>query len=228
MQAKSQADKRRDMNLIDQFGRPWLAAIDRDTFEPVGHIQAAWSLGIDGAVLDPLCTPQQYLKIKHDNFGNPQLNKILVDFVAWIRDQTGATKEWKTRLWNIGRETQKNAFNPKTAEHDEYLLHLVGPRPWPTPAVLLLAMKGQDKRLLGLAPMDRETRELLGIVELEDLEAAADEVAMLESQREAETEEQLEAQRRALMAPAAPRVTEQEAPRPKSRSKAKVAVTQGG
>lgn len=196
----SQADKRRDTNLTDQFGRRWLAAIDRDTWEPVGHISPAWSVA-DDAVSDPLHTPQQYLRVLRDDHGNPQINRLDIDIDRWIRDQETATKEWKTRLWNIGRDMQKNAFNPKTAEEDEYLLHLTGPRPWPSPAVLLRARKG-DKRLLGIDPMDRDTRILLGIVELEDLEAAANESEpkMLAHQAgEPENEEELAEQKKALM-----------------------------
>lgn len=191
----SQADKRRDMNLTDQFGRLWLAAIDRDTFDPVGHVTPAWS---HTGVSDPLQTPQQYLKVLRDPYGNPQLGRIEVDLDRWIRDQEGATKEWKTRLWNIGRDMQKNAFNPKTCETDDYLLHLTGPKPWPSPAILRQAKAG-DRVLLGLAPMDKATRALLGILELEDFEIV-DEPTMLPGQEgEAETEAQLEAQEEALM-----------------------------
>lgn len=164
---KSQADKRRDMNLTDQFGRKWLAAIEKESFEPAGHVTpAGWT--------DPLRTPSQYLLIPRDNHGNPQINRCEVDFGRWIADQDQATRDWKIRLWQIGREQQKNAFDPKTAEQDEYLLHLTGPKPWPTPPVLRKAKAG-DKRLLGILPLDRHTRILLGLVELEDLEAMAGE-----------------------------------------------------
>jgi hypothetical protein len=160
---KSQADKRRDMNLVDQFGRKWLAAIDRETFDPTGHVTpAGWS--------DPLSTPSQYVGVPRDEHQNPQMGQAFVDFPRWIADQVQATKDWKVRLWNIGRDLQKNAFNAKTAETDEYLLHLTGPKPWPASEVLEQAAAG-DKRLLGLKDLDKATRLLLGRIELEDLES---------------------------------------------------------
>jgi hypothetical protein len=179
-QAKTQADKRRDMNLTDQFGRSWLAAIDRETFDPVGQVTpAGWA--------DPINTPAQYLKIPRDAANNPQMGRVEVDMARWITDQTNATRDWKVRLWNIGRHEQKNAFDPKTAEQDEYLVHLAGPKPWPSPAVLKQARDG-DQRLLGLEPLDRAARILLDLVELEDLEFVTG--ADLQAAKDAETDEE--------------------------------------
>lgn len=164
MPEHTQAMDRRDMVLRDEFKRPWLAALEIKTFEPTGHVTpAGWD--------DVLRTPQQYLRIPRDEFNNPQVGQLRIDWDRWIKDQADATKDWKVRLWNIGREQQKNAFDPAKAEHDEYLLHLTGPKPWPTPEALRLAKAG-DRQLLGIKPLDKRSRTLLGLVELEDLEAA--------------------------------------------------------
>lgn len=178
----SQADKRRDMNLRDQFGRLWLAAIEKESFEPTGHLQpAGWS--------DPLRTPSQYLRIPRDEYQNPQIGRVEVDFKRWQKDQTDAMKEWKIRFYNIGREQKKHAFDPAKDEQDEYLLHLVGPKPWPAPAIVAEAAANKTKRatqFLGLADLDRDTRMLLGYVELEDLEAIANGKLLSEDEAEAE------------------------------------------
>lgn len=164
---KSQADRRRDMNLKDQFGRKWLAAIEKESFEPAGHIvPAGWT--------DPLRTPSQYLRIPRDESGNPQVGSVLVDFKRWFTDQTNAMKDWKIRFYNIGREQKKHAFDPEKDQHDAYVLHLVGEKPWPAPDLLVEASAGKTPRaqqMLGLAPLERETRLALGYAELEDLEA---------------------------------------------------------
>lgn len=167
MQGQSQADKRRDMNLKDQFGRKWLAAIEKESFEPAGHITpAGWT--------DPLRTPTQYLRVPRDEFSNPQVGQVLVDFKRWHTDQTNAMKEWKVRFYNIGREQKKHAFDPEKDQHDAYVLHLVGEKPWPSPELLVEAAAGKTDRakmMLGLNPLDQATRLALGYAELEDLEA---------------------------------------------------------
>lgn len=162
----TQADDRRDTVCVDQFGRKWLAALERKTFEPTGGIfKAGWD--------DPLETHQRYLKAPRDAFGNPQMGQIRVDFEGWIKDQQTALQEWKQRLWDIGQEKQQNKFDAKTAEQDEYLLHLTGPKPWPSHVVLLKAMSGH-KGYLGLAPMTKEDRVLLGRLTIEDLQDVAE------------------------------------------------------
>ena len=144
---------RRTSTLQDQFGREYSVTIEISTGDPCGLIALkGWG--------DPLRTPMKYLKIPREEDGSPLHGRIDVNLAQWIKDQTQSQLEWVRRLWEVGRHHYKNAFDAKTAEQDEYLLDLAGPKPFPTVAVLKMAMGG-DRKLLGLEPLDKEYRVLL-------------------------------------------------------------------
>jgi len=180
----NQRDQRRDLNPHDQFGRMWLAQIEKETMDLCGIVHAAgWQ--------DPLRTPQKYLGVGEDEYSqrNPMILKVKA--VEWIRDIEDAEGEWTRQLYSIGRTVSKHNFNPKTAHEDEYLLEVVGPKPWPSSETLKRAFNLKDpisRVLLGFHPMKvngkpvmgdklvKEARVLLDQEEIEDLEAAANSV----------------------------------------------------
>jgi len=160
MQAKTQRDYRRSMNAVDQYGRKWGLNIELATGDPCGGITTAgWS--------DPLRTPEKYLSVPRES-GQPLWGRLKVDFERWVDDQQQAEREWKVRLWEIGQQKNPANFDAATAEQNEYLVSLAGPKPWPSSAALLEAAAG-DPALLGLAPMTRHAREILNIVAFEDI-----------------------------------------------------------
>ena len=162
----TQQDWRTDVNPMDQFGRLYLASIEKDTMDVTG--------GIDKCFDDPLNTPMKYLKLERKR-GKPVWDSLLVQGKEWIADTVAGEKEWKANLWRIGREMHKQAFKPKEAEQDEYLLSLTGPKPFPSSDALKVAFGkpcAAQRQLLGLDPMGREGRALLGKESLEDMETA--------------------------------------------------------
>lgn len=157
---KSQADRRRDLNPEDQFARTWLVAFDKELLEPTGQIDAA---GWD----DPLKTPQKYIRVAKGKFGTPDIARLIIDFNAWIKDQSNAFQEWRQSLWSWGAKRYGEKFTWENAEDDPTLIVLAGPKPWPSHDALQLAAKGpvnpDAKALLGMGPMTDRAMELLGM-----------------------------------------------------------------
>ena len=158
--AKTQRDYRRSMVAVDQYGRRWSFSIELASGDPTGGIRP-------GGWKDPLRTTEKYLTVPREH-GFPVWGRITVDFERWVEDQQAAERDWKVRLWEIGQEKQGSKFDPANADRDDYLLHLVGPKPWPSSVALLEAAAG-NPALLGLAPMTRHAREMLNIVAFEDI-----------------------------------------------------------
>lgn len=167
---KSQADHRKDVNWPDQHGRLWLLNLELDTFQPT-EIQQAW-----GALGDPLRTPRKYLKIP-DQKGQPVAwGKISVDYAHWTRDVKEATAVWKQWFLAIAKKFYPKGFDTKTIWEDEIVLAEAGPRPFPPIEALARAAKG-DQAMLGLAPLSREDRVLLGMENEADIEEAFNEAS---------------------------------------------------
>jgi len=166
-QILDQAGWRQDRNVKDQFGRLWLVAFETGPNRqggsgmPTGQIVAAgWS--------DPLGTPQQYIRVPKGEFGEYDKNRLVVDLVRWMRDQKEHEREWRQRFRQAGVKQYKSAFDPKEHAKDELLLDIVGPKPWPASDAIDRAAKG-DRQYLGIEPLDRQHREVLGVETLEDL-----------------------------------------------------------
>jgi len=121
---------------------------------------------------DPLATPQIYFRIPMGEFGEPDRNKLFCDLAPWLAVQRAAEREWKVRMNQIGQRQYKSAYDPKTAKDDDLLMSLAGPEPWPPTAAIARALKG-DKAMLGLTPLSKEDRKLLGRETEEDLGFAA-------------------------------------------------------
>ncbi len=165
----NQSDWRIDANVEDQYGRLWLLSFETGPNQeggsqmPTGQILAAgWS--------DPLATPQIYFRIPKGKFGSPDRNKLFLDLAPWLAVQKAAERDWKMNLNTVGMRHYKSAYNPRTAEQDEFLMSVqgVGPKPWPPSQAIARAMKG-DKAMLGLAPLSADDRKLLGKETEEDL-----------------------------------------------------------
>ena len=167
----NQADWRRDRNIKDQYGRIWLVSFETGpggqggSQMPTGPMMpAGWS--------DPLGAsanaPPGSLRIPMGEFGEPDRNKLLCDFTTWFAVQRAAEREWRARMNQIGQRQYKSAYDPKTAEADDLLMDLAGPKPWPPSQAIQRAMQG-DKAMLGLAPLSKEDRKLLGVETAQDL-----------------------------------------------------------
>jgi hypothetical protein len=170
----NQQDWRIDANIEDQYGRLWLISFETGPNQeggsqmPTGQILAAgWS--------DPLATPQIYFRIPRGKFGSPDRNSLLIDYAPWLAVQRQAERDWKMNLNTVGMRHYKSAYNPRTAEQDEFLMSVqgVGPKPWPPSSAIARAMRG-DKAMLGLSPLSKEDRKLLGKETDEDLGFASE------------------------------------------------------
>lgn len=160
---KTQADQRRDIIAVDQHGRPWLVCVELATGDPTGAIDTAgWS--------DPLRNTSKYVIVPKNAYGTQQWGTVQVDWPRWIREQEGYEQAYRTRFIEVGREMNKGTFDPEKWEQNPYLTELVGPRPWPSSAVLRMAQAGHQE-LLGLEPLGPVGRKLLGIQTADDLEA---------------------------------------------------------
>ena len=163
----NQADWRRDRNIRDNYGRLWLVSFETGP-EGQGGSQMPTGQILPAGWADPLGTPQVYFRIPMGEFGEPDRNKLQCDLRPWFLTQRDAEREWRTRMNQIGQRQYKSSYNPKTAEEDELLMSLAGPKPWPPSSAIQRAMKG-DKGLLGLAPLSPADRVLLGKETAEDL-----------------------------------------------------------
>lgn len=130
--AKSQADQRRDMVATDEWGRPWLLAVETKTGDPTGHIFPCRGEPQWAGVTDAEIPPQQYLSVPKDQWGQPAWGRLTTDYARWRDDVDRATTAWRDNLWRLGQKVYQAKFDPKTAEEDEYLMTLAGPKPSPT------------------------------------------------------------------------------------------------
>jgi hypothetical protein len=140
-----QAKQRRNVRLEDQFGRWWGTAVEKSTGDPCCEISP------DGGWVDPLNTPNAYLRVPKHADGMPIPGKIAVTFDRWIESVQGSTEDWDKLIDKAGRETYKLVTREERMEwpKDPVLLALAGPRPLPTVETLIKARDG-DKTLLGL------------------------------------------------------------------------------
>ena len=167
--APSQSDKRMDLNAEDQFGRAWLLTIEKATGDPTGQItQAGWD--------DPLHTPQVYLKVPRNRFGQPAHGHIEVTFARWITESKADLGIWVQRLYQCAQKFYPSGFDPKTIHEDPLVAQAAGPQPWPPIPVLEAASKGHQG-FLGLAPLTEEDRRGLKRQTVEDLLREVAEVA---------------------------------------------------
>ena len=160
---KTQANARRDVHPIDQFGRRWFGSIELATGDLTGSINAA------GGWRDPLRTPQKFLAMPKDASGFGDLSKIHLDVAGWIAEVEEDERTWYTQLHVIARDVYKrlDPTDIPQLENDAFVRGLAGPKPWPSTSVLQRARDG-DPQFLGLEPLDKEHREALGIITLED------------------------------------------------------------
>ena len=161
--AKSQAQQRRDIHPVDQFGRRWFASIEIATGDITGRLHIA------GALIDPLRTPQKFVDMPRDDNGYGDLTRVEVNGDAWIAEVENDERDWYRQLHVVARDVYKrlDPTDIPTLENDAFVRSLTGPKPWPSSSVIRQAMAG-DRQYLGLEPLDREHREALGIVTLED------------------------------------------------------------
>ena len=159
---------RHTANLPDELGRIWLVNLDK---RPDG----AGSWGIVGAPMpvgwtDPLNMPTSYIGQPMGVVGKPDVNRVevLPGMARWLVTQKRHEADWKQRAFMVSQRLFGSAAHKMIAEQDEALMIEVGPKPFPSSAVIEAALKGH-KGFLGLAPLTKADREALGIQNLEDM-----------------------------------------------------------
>ena len=159
--AGSQAAQRQDLNAEDQFGRAWSLTIEKSTGDPTGQItQAGWD--------DPLNTPQQYVRVPRNKFGQPAHGRVEVQYPRWIQDHKADLQGWIQRVYACAQKFYPSGFDPKTIHEDPLVAQAAGPQPWPSVPVLEAAQKGHQG-FLGLAPLSRDDRQRLNRLTVEDM-----------------------------------------------------------
>lgn len=164
---RTQADQRRDINPLDQFGRKWSMTIEIITGDPTGGIfPAGWS--------DPLKTPMKYIKVRRTPEGQSELGRVLVDFPSWVEEIRHEDGLWYQQLYEnaIAKYATIDPAKVATLDRDPFLLRLTGPKPWPSIEVITAAMQG-DRGFLGLEPLTPKHRAMLNMSTIEDLKAGA-------------------------------------------------------
>lgn len=171
---KNQADQRRDLVLADQFGRRWFMSIEILTGEPTGAITRA------GSWLDPLKTPQQFIKVPPTDIAGGQW-RVEIDFPNWLQQQEAAEEYWGQMMRRAALAIYKK-LDPEDLPHlenDVLVREAVGRKPWPS-SLVLRAAQGGDRQYLGLEPLDGEHRKGVGLPVLMTQQAAAAAPAVVE------------------------------------------------
>jgi len=119
------------MVATDDLGRPWLIAIETKTGDPTGQILPCRGEPQWKGVTDDQIPPQSYLSVPKDQWGQPAWGRLEIAWERWRDDIARATDAWRTNLWRLGQKVYQAKFDPKTAEDDEYLMTLAGPKPVP-------------------------------------------------------------------------------------------------
>lgn len=166
----------------DQFDRPYLVVWEKKTGDPTGQIDRAHFQTKDsgGRVLtetpwnDPLNTPQKYLSVPKNKFGQKMAGHLYCDLRQYAADQRAALREWTNFLWaNAEIEYPSQKPVPSEMERDPLLLRRTGPKPWPSHEVVLVAARGVEdamaRQLLGLDPLGAEARLMLGTPDSQDV-----------------------------------------------------------
>lgn len=133
---RTQPTRRRNYNVLDQWGRKWLVSVEKETGHTCGAIEPCFQ--------DPLSTPMKYLTIHEE-----MPRELVIRYDQWIADQNQAMLEWEARRDDIGRALYGERYNPSKKVTRE-LERIVGKQPRPA-SVIEKAAAG-DRALLGLAP----------------------------------------------------------------------------
>jgi hypothetical protein len=107
-------------------------AIETKTGDPTGQIYPCRGESQWTGVKDDEIPPQHYLSVPKDQWGQPAWGRLHIELDRWRDDVKGALESWKQNLWRVGQKVYQSKFDPKTAEEDEYLMTLVGPKPKPS------------------------------------------------------------------------------------------------
>lgn len=158
MEQVTQATQRSEFRLPDQHGRRWHGFVEKRTGDICTTPNATgWR--------DPLKTNRtKFLSLRSG--GDDFVQRMYVDWDAWIDQVTNDEQEWYRHLRECGRLAYKkmDKVPDVTAdlENDPYVREIAGPKPWPS-SVVLKAAKNGDKQYLGLAELDDAHREALGL-----------------------------------------------------------------
>ena len=166
MEMLSQRDTRDQGVFEDQFGRPYLVTWEKKTGDPTGLIAHAHFPG-NIPWDDPLRTPQKYLAIPKSKYGLKEVGKLVVNLDQFATDQADAMRAWTNFLWhNAEIEYPSQKPEPAAMERDPLLLRRTGAKPWPSPDIIRIAMRGVEDKLarqfLGLDPLGPEAKLMLG------------------------------------------------------------------
>lgn len=164
---------RHPANIPDEFGRIWLVNLDK---KPDGS--GSW--GITGIPMpvgwtDPLAMPGNYLDQPKGITGKADVNRLIVKpgLQKWLTTQRRYETEWNQRAFMVAQKLFGTAAHEMIQKQDDMLMREVGPKPFPSSQVIQAAINGH-KGFLGLAPLTKEDRELLGTPSMEDMGFASE------------------------------------------------------
>lgn len=172
-QEMNQQNWRHNANIPDEFGRIWLVNLDK---RPDGG--GSWGLASPPMPVgwtDPLRTPAQYIDQPVGVGGRTDPNKlrVLPGLQKWVATQKRHEADWKQRAFMVAQRLFGTAAHQMIQSEDETLMLEVGPKPFPSSTVIQAAINGH-KGFLGLAPLTKDDRALLGVQNLEDMGYAAE------------------------------------------------------
>jgi len=100
--ARSQAERRRSFNNLDQFGRKWLVTIEVDTGHPTGSITPCFT--------DEMATPQKYMSVPDSS---PR--SIVIDVDHWARDLKQTLGEYRRHFDEVGMQLYGDNYDAEKA-----------------------------------------------------------------------------------------------------------------
>lgn len=123
----------------DQHGRLWFAMLDTTCNDTIGHLQpqftAPWLPD----------TKSEYVRVVHDP--DTGVSTVKINYAQIKGDLRYAWQEWIKHRDLIGREVQKDAYNPE--KPTPYILQMAGPSPKPIEPVI--AAEAGDPWVLGFS-----------------------------------------------------------------------------
>ena len=164
----NQQNWRHPANLPDELGRIWLVNLDKTP-------EGGGSWGIVGMPMpvgwtDPLNMPTSYITQPIGVVGKPDVNRVevLPGMRRWLVAQKRHEADWKQRAFQVAQRLYGSAAHKMIEQEEEALMIEIGPKPFPTSKVIQAALDGH-KGFLGLAPLTKADRGLLGVQNLEDM-----------------------------------------------------------
>lgn len=156
---RTQPERRRGQNFLDQHDRPWWATIEIASGESTGgFVPGPWHT-VGGARLLPV--PMKYVATVPGELG-----RIAVNYEQWIADYKEASDDYRRTAIDIGRREHKEQFDP-TNPFTATVVSIIGKPPMSVEPIL--AMRQGNPWMLGFTDeVDERVKRYLPVEMTQD------------------------------------------------------------